>query len=519
MKRNMSYEEKREWIEHTLLNLREGHGSILESKDMRALLMEDREARLIYLRVNQLDSMLESARNEEQAVSPVRARFAGLRPAHLVSGLIGAGIAAAVTLMATLGLFSGSDGRPASPGEAAASLPVASLSSEFDAVIGGEAATGIRSFGEGALSLDCGIAQLAFRNGARIVLEGKCGFEIIDETTVVLSHGKMWAHCPMEARGFKVLTPDGREIVDLGTEFGVEVSPTGETDVHVFDGLVDVVDPATGTRQIEAGEALRWTGEGVSASSGKADFEKFVTASDLAQKRLEAHHARMLARTDLLLYYDFAGIADGKILNRIPKAGEATHGRIHGTTPVSGRVEGKGALQFEHPGDGIALDLTRPSEVGEITIALWVKVDRLASHLSALFNSDGWEPGDLHFQVTRDGNLRAGIHGGAAFESPSGTVRPGKWQMLAVTWDLEAKKARLSCDGKFLPSTRIPTRGSPQDFFDPQFGACHIGSWGERPPGNLRDVRDLKGRIDEVMVFDHALSEEELAQLHNAGSP
>lgn len=516
-----SSEEKREWIERTLLNLREGHGSIAEVTALRTLLMEDREARLIYLRSNQLDCMLGTVCDETEVTPPARAGGLRIRRGHLVSAVIGGGIAAAVILMATLGPFErparNSDGQGSVPKD----QPVASLLSDYEAVIGGDAATGASSFGEGELLLDRGIAQLAFRNGAQIVLEGKCGFEILNETTVVLTHGKMWAYCPEEARGFKVLTPGGREIIDLGTEFGVEVSPTGETDVHVYDGLVDVVDPGSRRQRqrIEAGEALRWFGNSKPANVARADFDKFVTANMLAQRRLKAHRGRMLARTDLLLYYDFSDQGGHRAGNKATVATKSSSGRIFGAASVAGRTGGMGALQFEHPDDGVAFRLERPQEIRKFTIALWVKVDRLETPLSALLNSDGWDPGDTHFQITREGKLRAGIYGGGAFQSRSDCVQPGRWQLLAVTWDLDAMTAHFSCDGKRLQVKPHPNGLPPIADLDPQFGACRVGSWGGRPPASLRDVRDLRGRIDEVMIFDHALSDEEFAALYAAGSP
>lgn len=515
-----SFEEKRAWIEQALVNLREGHGSIGESNELRDLLKRDREARLIYLEANQLSSMLESTPSTGLGTLPQASisRFPTLRRSHLISALVGAGIAALVTLLATLGPFANRRDLAAQPNPHPAQAPLASFLSGLNAVIGGKAAHGNDAFEEGQLSLDRGIAQLAFRNGAQIVLEGKCAFEIVDENTVILSHGKMWAYCPLEARGFQVLTPDGHKIIDLGTEFGVEVGPNGETDVHVFDGLVDVVNLQDQTQQIVAGRALSWAGTASGPKLGEADPAKFVTANSLTQKRMQAHHARMLARTDLLLYYDFADLSGGRVRNLAPHAPKDTDGRIIRASIVSGRNPDTNALQFEHDGDAIALELDRPERVTSFTTALWIKVDRLETALATLLNSDGWDLGDIHFQVTRSGNLRAGINGGIAYESSSGQLQPGTWQLLTVSWDLESRTARLSCDGRPLPVSENAS-SRPRLTLNPQFGSCQIGSWD--PPSDERpgEARDFKGRIDEVMVFDHALTDQEIADLYEAGRP
>ena len=55
-----------------------------------------------------------------------------------------------------------------------------------------------------------------------------------------LERGKLSAEITSTAaRGFQIRTPDG-DFVDQGTEFGVEVSPDGNSRVHVFRGEVDV---------------------------------------------------------------------------------------------------------------------------------------------------------------------------------------------------------------------------------------------------------------------------------------
>lgn len=516
MNPHQSYEEKRDWIERILLNLREGHGSVMETKELQDLLMKDREARQIYLRSNQLDGMLESTSRE--LLDPLPTLLEPAKPQrriHWMSAAMGAGIAAAIALLLVLWPSSESPSPVEEIVDVSEPLPLASLEADYEAVFDGSAAKGLKSFGEGELSLARGIAQLAFRNGVKIVLEGKCGFEILNEMTVVLNHGKMWAYCPPEARGFKVLTPGGKEIIDLGTEFGIEVAPSGATDVHVYDGLVDVVDSSASKRRVTAGEALSWSGNTAPNMAAKADFGKFVTAGTLTKTRLKAYHSYMSKRQDLLLHYRFDKIKENRIQNRAPNASAHSHGRIIGANRVAGRLYEKDALQFEKPGDGIKFHLERPADVQTFTMAVWVKINRFSSALSTLVNSDGWQTGAIHFQVTRGGSLKAGMNGGTAFESPSKSVVAGQWHLLAVTWDTNKRQARLYCDGKRLSASRI---NNQTKFISPtkyQFGNSQIGSWiSDR---NLKETRSLQGRVDEVMIFNHALSDEEMENLYHAG--
>lgn len=512
-------DEQRDWIERMLLDLREGIGSISETAKLRDLLLGNREARQVYLRFNQLDCQLGAASPDVHAFTKkplIHQALRRFRPAHLISALAGAGIAAAAMLMLTINT---ANQEPEVVHQAhEPNIPVASLYSDYDAQFSGDTALSNNAFEKGALSLDRGIAQLAFRNGAQIVLDGKCGFEIIDEMTVVLTHGKMWAYCPPEAYGFKVLTPGGREVIDLGTEFGVEVSPQGKTTVHVFDGLVNVVGPQSGSQEITAGHAIQWNQGSSKTQSKPADYDKFVTSDDLAQTRLRAQHAQMLKRDDLLLYYDFHNIKGNQILNKAPDAAASSHGKIIGANQVSGRFNPDGALQFEHDGSRVQFQLERPMEVSQFTIALWVKFDRFTNRRSTLINSNGTDAGGVHFQVTRSGNLQSGLMGGNAFESPSNSITKGQWSLLAVSWDLPTQQATFYCNGKRLTARPRNNGIKKVSHLNVQFRDCQIGTW-DKGTYSENGVRDFKGRIDEVMIFNHALSEQELAELFIKGKP
>ncbi|MEM6799427.1 MAG: LamG-like jellyroll fold domain-containing protein [Planctomycetota bacterium] len=97
------------------------------------------------------------------------------------------------------------------------------------------------SFGEhlrhgAVLALVSGVAQLTFETGAVAVAEGPCLLEV-QENAVQVTHGRVSATVPRQASGFTVTTPTS-QVVDLGTELGVDVDPTGDTRVHVFRGEV-----------------------------------------------------------------------------------------------------------------------------------------------------------------------------------------------------------------------------------------------------------------------------------------
>jgi hypothetical protein len=114
------------------------------------------------------------------------------------------------------------------------------------------------------LQVRTGFAELEFAQGAKVVVQGPAEFEVRSANRGFLRRGKLVAVVPPQAIGFTIATPKA-EIVDLGTEFGVEVDDHQNAEVHVFTGVV-VARPTElalaqgpGVR-ITAGKALRIDG-------------------------------------------------------------------------------------------------------------------------------------------------------------------------------------------------------------------------------------------------------------------
>ncbi len=118
----------------------------------------------------------------------------------------------------------------------------------------------------GTLQLHSGIAQIEFDSGAIVVIHGPTTFDIRSRNFGFLRTGKLLARVPGSAVGFTIETPSAR-VVDLGTEFGVvanasQKTDSFETEVHVFEGKVDLVPRSGGVslamrRQLTEGQAAR----------------------------------------------------------------------------------------------------------------------------------------------------------------------------------------------------------------------------------------------------------------------
>jgi hypothetical protein len=161
------------------------------------------------------------------------------------------------------------------------------------------------------LRLERGLAEIEFDQGARVILQGPAGLELISASAGLLRYGTLTARVPARARGFTVLSPGGK-FVDLGTEFGVSVNDGGTTTLRVFRGEVEafpLVSNPVGDRgvTVHQDQTAQIDGRTVALGSTRAggDDLKYVRAI-----------VPPPVRTPRILQFDFTRSAPGTILDR-----------------------------------------------------------------------------------------------------------------------------------------------------------------------------------------------------------
>ena len=186
------------------------------------------------------------------------------------------GIAAAVVLCLSLFLIfqGGSDtpGNSLDPNKpqdiTLASKAVATLTAQHNASWAeGALAPGSQLRAGQRLTLTAGFAEITTNQGAVAILEAPATIELLDNDNAVALHaGKLVGICETAgSKGFLVRTSH-MDITDLGTRFGVDAISPGGTEVHVFEGEVELAfPPANQGEQVERfalmqGEAARLDG-------------------------------------------------------------------------------------------------------------------------------------------------------------------------------------------------------------------------------------------------------------------
>ena len=183
--------------------------------------------------------------------------FVGTRPKPGDHRLRRWGLAAAVLVGIGLAVLGWRVARRGQGGE------VASLVEARDVVWGeGQTPIGVGTR-VGLRDIRCasGTFKLVFDVGALVTLEGPADLRILSGNRILALRGRITAHVEARAKGFTIETPNTL-VVDQGTEFGVEIDASGQTDVVVFQGLVDLAhsepaDRPAPIKRLGQGEGMR----------------------------------------------------------------------------------------------------------------------------------------------------------------------------------------------------------------------------------------------------------------------
>ncbi len=152
-----------------------------------------------------------------------------------------------------------------------------------------EPSQGVRDWAElkigQVLELESGKAEIFFATGAQLILEGPFRFEVIGPNQGKVFHGKIVTRVSEEARGFSLLTSVGN-VIDYGTEFGLNVGLDGVADLVVFDGEVGLeyavasnASPGNPELRLVAGQGARIGLDGSTERIVSINSEQFPRAA------------------------------------------------------------------------------------------------------------------------------------------------------------------------------------------------------------------------------------------------
>jgi hypothetical protein len=136
------------------------------------------------------------------------------------------------------------------------------------------------------LCLQEGLVELRFDNNARVVIEGPAQFQIVTGDRIGLEYGKVYAAVPPEAIGFSIYTKNAK-IIDLGTEFGIEIGRLGDTCLHMIKGKARLIagkESEPVSMEVSQGSAKKVSGRTQTVSDVSCDERLFVRAFDSSSR-------------------------------------------------------------------------------------------------------------------------------------------------------------------------------------------------------------------------------------------
>ena len=385
------------------------------------------------------------------------------------------------------------------------------------------------------LDLRRGLAEVRFRSQARLILEGPAILDVDGPNGGFLRAGKLTANVPEAAAGFAVRTPSAT-VVDRGTEFGVMVEDSGETEVHVFAGTVAVrpdaaLADARPWRQVHTGEAVRALTPAGSATpevrSLDLDSSRFVRnlpipGSVAALRALVARHA------NLIHHYTFEGVTEGE--KRRDKRGDLDLVEVvmHG-----GR--GGGELDYSASGIDATTNAVHPYRARRNGNAIGVSLQSehefeptQAMTVELLLSFEGF-PGSAEGEIsaavaTRQDERDCGFFVVAAdrgclvhlmdADSPwtegGLELNPGEWYYVASTFLAGKTETTVNT---YVANLSRPDRSLRHVVRDqaavgvPAASRLGIGKGFAR---NIAHAYPWHGRLDEVAVYDAVLDQETL---------
>lgn len=370
--------------------------------------------------------------------------------------------------------------------------------------------------------LEAGQLTLTYNHGAEVKIEGPAHYTLKSLELAEVKYGQLAAKVPEAAQGFTIEAPKAA-IVDLGTEFALNVTKEGKSQVYVYEGeVVSSLLDENGTTLLNAnlydddGIEIDSKSETVSDLSGSEDFirveEKTGRELVVTSKYIEA-----VKKHSPIAYWRFESSNQGVVKNEIS---EDFHGKLtkqartynNKFTVEKGKV---GGFLVEQPIYGI--------NKKNYSFELWLNAKERASDMSlvSLMNpkpvskKDGYlhlvytqlmsnnkrlrcKPFDFRFShrypATR--NVGKNIFAGESYI-------PGKWYHLVCVRNDNSFSLYLNGELKQTISEPLNKDELGYTFF-----------MGKIDP--LRTMRQFIGQIDEVALYKKALSQDEILEHYRA---
>jgi hypothetical protein len=375
----------------------------------------------------------------------------------------------------------------------------------------------------GRLRFRSGRATLSMLSGVVLIVEGPADLELLAIDRVYCRQGRLRTRVPEGSEGFVVSGP-GSAVMDLGTEFALSVESDGKARVVVIEGEVEgAVLNAAGipqrSQRMEQDKAFE-----INPRSGQIALltksERVIRPADLvaAPLALDAEYPDAVLASRPSSYWRFESMAGGVTPNTISgRPALRANGPI-GLTDASSENRCV-VFQAGHPGQYLSMDgLWEPARSPGYAIELWYLSEAIShAALAGLFvPTEGNHIkhlliAELTAQTRQTFHPPASVRflhrwppdsaGGVNVFSREHYV-PYRWHHLVA--QVRDERMELFLDGALAESLPIDPDHSTQT------GQLLLGRLTRVPIEHWWWSRPFAGRMDEVALYDHPISAEEI---------
>lgn len=475
----------------------------VEQQHRLAALLTEPGARRRYIQFIALDAMLEHEMGTGELVDlqlPRRGRSPGRFTRIVVRFAAAAAIVLCVPVIVSIMMRHHSPAAPPPPQTVAVITDVHNaIDSDNRQLARGDV------LGPSKLTLKSGEVELHFTSGATLRADGPAELGLNSPMRGHLERGRIKVHVPPSAHGFTVSAP-GVAVVDLGTEFVMDVSASGRTDLHVILGRVraKLTDaPNAPVLTLTQHEARRFdprteTVKTIAFDPGAPPVAPlgFVHWSFDEPEGTAVADTGNLGRTR----YDGVLTGEGADIARVA-------GRFGNALLLDGRTR---YMVTNFPGIGG----TRSR-----TLAFWVRVPSDLGHKQGyaivtwgVFGKSGqaWQVACNFEKGGTTGAIRVGLYNITLFGHTD--LRDDQWHHVAVVFDSHARQLRLYVDGKI--DGTIATRGSMLDTAVDSPHSVPVTIGREMTGGEY-----FRGVVDELYLFDATLNPSQIQSLMKTNQP
>ncbi|MDZ8119120.1 LamG-like jellyroll fold domain-containing protein [Pontiella agarivorans] len=363
------------------------------------------------------------------------------------------------------------------------------------------------------LELTHGYSEVTMDNGVKLILEAPIEFEVRSSDLVVVHQGRLVARVPEQAIGFTVLTPNA-EVIDLGTEFGISVTPSGGSEVHVLEGEVKA-------RSLQRGPFANLVKNEAMVFNAHEQAKLITSNPQLFRRALpgrSANHPEYLHwsfnNTTHIAHCGGTGIAG----QHYPGTLKSMTDNGSGPSVVEGVFDR--ALYFNGKDSYVTTDFPGIGDNHPRTVAFWSKIPADFS-INEGYGMLGWglmEPGSA-WQISPNPDEKEGPLGCLRIGTMSAPVigttdlRDNQWHHIAIVMyggdqaDVSTH-ILLYVDGQLEMTARKSVAPISTRLDAPKSHALTFGrNIGYKKSPNRKLFR---GALDEIYLFDTALDQEKI---------